>query len=108
MNKKLLIVSMTVLIICIGLSGCTNLESTSENPEDDDNGFWDNSEKNAYFSDSKPNIWIQNYWDDWIGLNNLSQRWKPYRIEGKKYMPGQEAETIYSYDWFPARKTYDI
>ena len=50
MNNHLITLVIAVLLICIGLSGCTNLESTSENSEEDDN-FW-NEEDNGFWDDS--------------------------------------------------------
>jgi len=75
-----------------------------------------NNDVNAYFEDTLllsilPDFWRRNYWDDWNGIT-------PKRIEGKmiinhfswdpEYQVPPTIKTWSNFDWFPAKKPYDI
>jgi parallel beta-helix repeat protein len=75
-----------------------------------------NNNIQAYFEDDLimsilPDFWRRNYWDDWNGN-------APKRIEGKIYIHRFSMDPEYqppliikpwtNFDWFPARKPYNI
>ena len=56
----------------------------------------------AYFIDSRFNIWSGNYWDDWACAF-------PRLILGEKQIPFRPYFIPwFTFDWHPAREPYDI
>lgn len=62
---------------------------------------------NAFLIQAPRNKWFFNYWDDWIGVKNkiigsLFPKMIPGILIDKKNIP------LINFDWFPARRPYNI
>ena len=68
------------------------------------NNFIDNFNYHSYFIYSHFNLWLNNYWDDWISL-------LPKPIIGKIKLNIKDTEINlqwYNYEWHPAKEPFDI
>ena len=79
------------------------LEYYSNNNKIIKNNFLHNRICNGFVQQSFHNMWKENYWHDWIGLNSSLLKVLPKIIEGQ-LIEGIPLIQLINFDWHPAQR----